>query len=86
MLHATSCVASAPASLCNGHSRTLNTPTRHRQGWAAPVAACAAQKGQVPFRFGSQQIRVPVCSCGLGSCNGDVTSQPFLLREQLWLW
>lgn len=49
MLHATSCVASAPASLCNGHSHTLNTPTRHRQGWGSPRGClrCPERPGAV---------------------------------------
>ena len=34
----------------------------------------------------SRAPQVPVCSCGMGSCHGYVTSQHFLLREQLWLW
>lgn len=54
MLHLTSCMASAPTSLCSGHSHALNTPTWHQQGQAAPMAARAAQKGLVPFWSGSQ--------------------------------
>lgn len=50
--HLTSCMASAPTSLCNGHSHALNTLTRYWQGWAAPMAV---QKGLVSFWFGSQQ-------------------------------
>lgn len=54
MLHLTSCMASAPASLCSGHLHAFDTPTWCQQGQAAPVAACAALKGLVPFRSGSQ--------------------------------
>lgn len=56
MFHPASCMASAPASLCNGCPHTPNiAPPRHRQGRAAPVLAHAAWEGPMPLRSGSQQ-------------------------------